>query len=56
MFDRKVSGGAILHINVDAPFRTEEDSWNMVNLVAKMGVMYFLTLTLVKNEKNLNEA
>ena len=41
MFDRKVSGGAILHINVDAPFRTEEDSWNMVNLVAKMGVMYF---------------
>ncbi len=41
MFDRKVSGGAILHINVDAPFRSIEDSWDMVNLVAKMGVMYF---------------
>ncbi len=29
MFDRKVSGGAILHINVDALFRTEEESWNL---------------------------
>lgn len=41
MFDRKVSGGAILHINIGNPFRNEEEAWNMVNLVAQMGVVYF---------------
>lgn len=41
MYDKKVSGGAILHINIDSPFRSEEESWNMVNLVAQMGVVYF---------------
>ncbi|ODN30414.1 anaerobic ribonucleoside-triphosphate reductase [Fervidobacterium thailandense] len=41
MFDKKVSGGAILHINLEAPFRSEEESWKMVNLVARMGVIYF---------------
>ncbi|MGQ9856538.1 MAG: anaerobic ribonucleoside-triphosphate reductase [Fervidobacterium sp.] len=41
IFDKKVSGGAILHINIDSPFRNEEESWNMVNLVAQMGVVYF---------------
>jgi len=41
MFDKKVSGGAILHINLEAPFRNEEESWKMVNLVAQMGVIYF---------------
>lgn len=40
-FDKKVSGGAILHINIGAPFKSEEDSWKMVNLIAKKGVMYF---------------
>ncbi|MEJ5258049.1 MAG: anaerobic ribonucleoside-triphosphate reductase [Fervidobacterium sp.] len=41
IFDKKVSGGAILHINIDSPFRSEEEAWNMVNLVAQMGVVYF---------------
>ncbi|WP_448374841.1 anaerobic ribonucleoside-triphosphate reductase [Fervidobacterium sp.] len=41
IFDKKVSGGAILHINLDSPFRSEEEAWHMVNLVAKMGVVYF---------------
>lgn len=41
MFDKKVSGGAILHINLEAPFRNEEEAWKMVNLVAQMGVIYF---------------
>lgn len=41
MFDKKVSGGAILHINLEAPFRNEEEAWKMVNLVAQMGVVYF---------------
>lgn len=41
MFDKKVSGGAILHINLDSPFRSEEEAWRMVHLVANMGVVYF---------------
>ncbi len=40
-FDRKVSGGAILHVNIDSPFKDEEQSWNLLNLIAKMGVVYF---------------
>ncbi|ABR30471.1 ribonucleoside-triphosphate reductase [Thermosipho melanesiensis] len=41
MWDKKVSGGAILHINLGSPFRNEEESWKIVNSIAKMGVMYF---------------
>ncbi|MCD6550769.1 anaerobic ribonucleoside-triphosphate reductase, partial [Thermotoga sp.] len=40
-WDRKVSGGAILHINLGEPFKTEEESFNMVKMIADMGVMYF---------------
>lgn len=40
-WDKKVSGGAILHINIDRPFKSEEDSWHMVNMIAKSGVIYF---------------
>ncbi len=40
-FDRQVSGGAILHINIGSPFKTEEESWELVNLIAQKGVMYF---------------
>ncbi len=41
IFDRKVSGGAILHLNVDAPFKDEQQAWNLVNLLARMKVIYF---------------
>ncbi len=40
-FDRKVSGGAILHINIGRQFNNEEESWQMVNMIANMGVIYF---------------
>ncbi|AIY86110.1 MULTISPECIES: anaerobic ribonucleoside-triphosphate reductase [unclassified Thermotoga] len=40
-WDKKVSGGAILHINLGEPFKTEEESFNMVKMIADMGVMYF---------------
>ena len=40
-WDKKVSGGAILHVNINSPFETEEESWNMVNLIANSGVIYF---------------
>ncbi len=41
MWDGKVSGGAILHVNLGEPFRDEEQSWRMVNMLAKAGVIYF---------------
>jgi ribonucleoside-triphosphate reductase len=40
-WDRKVSGGAILHINIQSPFRNEEDYLNFVKMVANNGVIYF---------------
>ncbi len=40
-FDRKVSGGAILHVNIDTPFKSEEQSWGLLNLIAKLGAIYF---------------
>ena len=40
-WDKQVSGGAILHINLGTPFRNEQESWQMVNLIAKKGVIYF---------------
>ncbi|MCX8028754.1 MAG: anaerobic ribonucleoside-triphosphate reductase [Brevinematales bacterium] len=41
MYDRLVSGGAILHVNINSPFRSEEESWQMINLLAKMEAIYF---------------
>jgi ribonucleoside-triphosphate reductase len=40
-WDKKVSGGAILHINVDNQFEDEERSWDLVNMIANSGVIYF---------------
>lgn len=40
-FDSYCNGGSIMHINIDAPFATEEQAWNMLNYVAERGVTYF---------------
>ena len=40
LFDKKVGGGAILHINID-PINDEEYMWNFVNKLAELGVKYF---------------
>jgi len=40
-FDGYCNGGSIMHINVDAPFATEEQAWEMLNFVADAGVTYF---------------
>ena len=40
-FDSYCNGGSIEHINVDAPFATEEQAWEMLNWVAQQGVTYF---------------
>lgn len=40
-FDNYCDGGSICHINLDAPFATEEQAWDMLNYVTGQGVTYF---------------
>ena len=40
-FDGYCNGGSIMHINVDGPFATEKQAWDMLNYVAGKGVTYF---------------
>ena len=41
ILDSKCGGGCISHIQIDAPFNNEETAWNMLNYIAKQGVIYF---------------
>ena len=40
-FDEYCDGGSICHINLDVPFNTEEQAWDMLNYVTEQGVTYF---------------
>ena len=40
ILDAKCSGGAIAHINIEGRFASEEQAWDMLNYVAKSGVIY----------------
>ena len=40
-FDKYCNGGSIMHINVDAPFATNDQAWDMLNYIANKGVTYF---------------
>lgn len=39
--DKKAGGGQILHVSLDGAQLTEETSWDMLNHIAKSGVIYF---------------
>lgn len=41
LFDKKVQGGAILHINLGNQISDKDLYWELVNMVAKSGVVYF---------------
>lgn len=41
ILDTKCGGGAITHIQIDAPFNNEETAWNVLNYIAEQGVIYF---------------
>lgn len=51
-FDSYCNGGSIEHINLDAPFATFEQAWDMLNWVAKQGVTYFAFNGKVSQCKN----
>ena len=40
-FDSYCNGGSIEHINIDKPFSSFENAWEMLNWVAAQGVTYF---------------
>lgn len=39
--DKKAGGGQILHCNLEGRFASEEQSWEVLNDIAKSGVIYF---------------
>jgi ribonucleoside-triphosphate reductase len=41
LFDSYCNGGSIAHINIEAPFATFEQAWDMVNYIADQGLTYF---------------
>lgn len=41
VLDSKCGGGCISHIQIDAPFTNEQQAWDMLNYIAKQGVIYF---------------
>lgn len=40
ILDEKCSGGAIAHINIEGRFASKEQAWDMLNYIAKSGVIY----------------
>lgn len=41
LFDKKCGGGCIAHINIEDRFSNKDEAWDMLNYVAKQGVIYF---------------
>ena len=41
LFDSYCNGGSIAHINIEAPFNSFEQAWDMVNYIADQGLTYF---------------
>jgi ribonucleoside-triphosphate reductase len=51
MFDSFCNGGSILHVNIDAPFKTFDQAWKMMNYIADQGVTYFAFNTKIQSCK-----
>ncbi len=53
LLDKKCGGGQISHINLEGQFANEEQSWDLLNYIAKSGVIYFaynLRISVCENE------
>ena len=48
LFDSYCNGGSISHINIEAPFATFEQAWDMVNYIAEQGLTYFAFNTKIQ--------
>ena len=47
LFDAKCGGGCIAHIDIENRFPNEDAAWDMLNYVAKQGVIYFAFTTKI---------
>lgn len=52
VLDKKCGGGQILHINCDTPFTNKDVAWDILNYIAKSGVIYFAFNTKISSCKN----
>lgn len=52
LFDGFCNGGSILHCNIQAPFTTFEQAWDMMNYISDQGVTYFAFNTKIQACKN----
>lgn len=52
ILDKKCSGGAIAHINLESNFPNTDMAWHMLNKIAKSGVIYFAFNTKINECKN----
>jgi ribonucleoside-triphosphate reductase len=52
LFDSFCNGGSILHCNIQAPFSTFEQAWDMMNYISDQGVTYFAFNTKIQACKN----
>lgn len=52
LLDNKCGGGCISHIQIDAPFNSEEQAWEVLNYVAKNNVVYFAFNLKINIDKN----
>lgn len=53
LLDKECGGGQISHINIQGDFATEEQAWELLNHIAKQGVIYFAynkQISVCKNE------
>lgn len=52
ILDEKCSGGSIAHINLESNFPNTDAAWDMLNKIAKAGVIYFAFNTKINECKN----
>lgn len=52
LFDGFCNGGSILHANIEAPFTTFEQAWDMMNYISDQGVTYFAFNTKIQACRN----
>lgn len=54
VLDTKCGGGCITHIQIDAPFTSEEQAWNALNYIAQHNVIYSAFNLRINIDKNLH--
>ncbi len=52
ILDKRCGGGAIAHINLESNFPNKETAWDMLNHIAREGVIYFAFNTRINECKN----